>query len=310
VGLTAGEGHGTPLQYSCLENPTDREAWRATVHGVAKELDETEHACRTNARALSLANLPWNFNWFGTFKFNKYTQALIIVFPFIIIFNHSHESIKYLKIIKKRKYSPVVLQPRNNHSLHLGMSKFLSTIKKQGGNIISPFLRRLEKPHQDGIERNLSFLTCLFFVTVQKTGCLWFYEIIQIVLTLPSPTHVLGHVNHVSCIGRQILNHWATREALQGIVHSSATFQLKPLVTWLLSGMAMQSRGHLCCKPRPGGQPTFHGVTCLWTSMVDSNYFHFFLKHFHWSRVGLQCCVSFCCISKWISYIDTYIHFF
>ena len=62
VGLTPGEGHGTPLQYSCLENSTDREAWRATVHGVAKELDVTEHACRTNARALSLANLPWNFN--------------------------------------------------------------------------------------------------------------------------------------------------------------------------------------------------------------------------------------------------------
>ena len=27
---------GNPLQYSCLENPTDREVWRATVHGVAK----------------------------------------------------------------------------------------------------------------------------------------------------------------------------------------------------------------------------------------------------------------------------------
>ena len=27
---------GTPLQYSCLGNPTDGEAWRATVHGVAK----------------------------------------------------------------------------------------------------------------------------------------------------------------------------------------------------------------------------------------------------------------------------------
>ena len=27
---------GTPLQYSCLENPMDGEAWRATVHGVAK----------------------------------------------------------------------------------------------------------------------------------------------------------------------------------------------------------------------------------------------------------------------------------
>ena len=31
-----GEGNGTPLQYSCLENPTDRGAWWATVHGVVK----------------------------------------------------------------------------------------------------------------------------------------------------------------------------------------------------------------------------------------------------------------------------------
>ena len=31
-----GEGNGTPLQYSCLENPTDGEAWWAVVHGVAK----------------------------------------------------------------------------------------------------------------------------------------------------------------------------------------------------------------------------------------------------------------------------------
>ena len=36
-----GGGHGNPLQYSCLENPMDRGAWRATVHVVA-ELDTTE----------------------------------------------------------------------------------------------------------------------------------------------------------------------------------------------------------------------------------------------------------------------------
>ena len=30
------EGNGNPLQYSCLENPMDRGAWQATVHGVAK----------------------------------------------------------------------------------------------------------------------------------------------------------------------------------------------------------------------------------------------------------------------------------
>ena len=31
-----GEGKGTPLQYSCLENPMDGGAWKAAVHGVAK----------------------------------------------------------------------------------------------------------------------------------------------------------------------------------------------------------------------------------------------------------------------------------
>ena len=34
--LEDGEGNGTPLQYSCLENPMDGGAWWAAVHGVAK----------------------------------------------------------------------------------------------------------------------------------------------------------------------------------------------------------------------------------------------------------------------------------
>ena len=34
-GISPGE-HGNPLQYSSLENPVDREAWQATVHGVAR----------------------------------------------------------------------------------------------------------------------------------------------------------------------------------------------------------------------------------------------------------------------------------
>ena len=36
LGRSCGGGHGNPLQYSCLGNPMDRGAWRATVHGVAK----------------------------------------------------------------------------------------------------------------------------------------------------------------------------------------------------------------------------------------------------------------------------------
>ena len=34
--MEIGEGNGTPLQYSCLENPMDRGAWKAAVHGVAE----------------------------------------------------------------------------------------------------------------------------------------------------------------------------------------------------------------------------------------------------------------------------------
>ena len=36
LGRSPGEGHGNPLQYSCLENPRDGGAWWATVHSVAK----------------------------------------------------------------------------------------------------------------------------------------------------------------------------------------------------------------------------------------------------------------------------------
>ena len=35
-GRSPGEGNGYPFQYSCLENPMDRGAWWATVHGVAE----------------------------------------------------------------------------------------------------------------------------------------------------------------------------------------------------------------------------------------------------------------------------------
>ena len=41
LGRSPGKGNGNPLQCSCLRNPIDRWAWRATVHGVAKESDKT-----------------------------------------------------------------------------------------------------------------------------------------------------------------------------------------------------------------------------------------------------------------------------
>ena len=42
-GRPPGEGHSNPLQYSCLGNSMDREAWRATVHEVAKSQTQLSH---------------------------------------------------------------------------------------------------------------------------------------------------------------------------------------------------------------------------------------------------------------------------
>ena len=56
LGRSPAEGHDNPLQYSCLENPMDRGAWRATIHRVAESdlMEATQHArmhfasrCRT-----------------------------------------------------------------------------------------------------------------------------------------------------------------------------------------------------------------------------------------------------------------------
>ena len=43
-GRSPGVGNGNPLQYSCLGNPMNREAWRATLPWGCKESDTTEHA--------------------------------------------------------------------------------------------------------------------------------------------------------------------------------------------------------------------------------------------------------------------------
>ena len=49
LGRSPGGGHGSPLQYSCLENPMDRGAWQATVHRVTQSQTQLKqlstHAC-------------------------------------------------------------------------------------------------------------------------------------------------------------------------------------------------------------------------------------------------------------------------
>ena len=55
-GRSPGEGHDNPLQCSCLENPMDRRAWWATVHGVTKSRTQLK-GLSTHSNVLVTASL-------------------------------------------------------------------------------------------------------------------------------------------------------------------------------------------------------------------------------------------------------------
>ena len=59
-GRSPREGNGNPLQYSFLENPMDRGAWQAIVHGIAKSSTErlSTHSLVTYGSTLKVVNLP------------------------------------------------------------------------------------------------------------------------------------------------------------------------------------------------------------------------------------------------------------
>ena len=63
-GRSPGGGKGNSLQYSCLNNPMDREAWQPTVHEVAKESDTTKRLNGKNNRAaiklMTTSSVAWN----------------------------------------------------------------------------------------------------------------------------------------------------------------------------------------------------------------------------------------------------------
>ena len=75
-GRSPGEGNGNPLQYSCLGNPMDRGAWKATVHVVAKSLTGLKqlsiHTLHFRPSAIAKVNKGfcpwWAYDWVGKLK--------------------------------------------------------------------------------------------------------------------------------------------------------------------------------------------------------------------------------------------------
>ena len=59
-GRSPGRGHGNPLQYSCLQNPMDRGAWWATIHGVAKSWTQLKWlSTHAHAVYLGIEGIAW-----------------------------------------------------------------------------------------------------------------------------------------------------------------------------------------------------------------------------------------------------------
>ena len=66
LGRSPGGGHDNPLQYFCLENPMDREAWQATVHRVTKKWTRIKQLSMTHALILLILFRFWfkHKNWY------------------------------------------------------------------------------------------------------------------------------------------------------------------------------------------------------------------------------------------------------
>ena len=81
-----GKGNGSPLQFSCLENPLDKGAWQATVHRVVKELNMLRNLVTTSYSLLRLFLLYCQLNdprvavlkffWRRKFHFSQLTVKL------------------------------------------------------------------------------------------------------------------------------------------------------------------------------------------------------------------------------------------
>ena len=74
-GRSSGGGHGNPLQYTCLENPRDRGAWRATVHRVAKSRHDCSDLAHMHAQLFHILDLE-DLGFLTDLKGSKYVFRL------------------------------------------------------------------------------------------------------------------------------------------------------------------------------------------------------------------------------------------
>ena len=74
LGRSPGGGHNNPLQYSCLENPMDRGAWRARVHSVAKSWTRLKQLSTAQHKFIDSKILKRNNDCKIIYRFKKFSE--------------------------------------------------------------------------------------------------------------------------------------------------------------------------------------------------------------------------------------------
>ena len=83
--ITAGEGNGNPLQYSCLENSIERGTWRATVHGVRSQRAGHDWATNTHTQEGDETWEKWSREHIANEEFCVLAFRLVVVYTRCLI---------------------------------------------------------------------------------------------------------------------------------------------------------------------------------------------------------------------------------
>ena len=139
-----GEGNGSPLQHSCLENPADRGDWRAAVHGVARS--------QTRLKRLSMRLLTTLLT-FIIFFFYIFKQNLLFPIAFLI---------KEISIL-------IYLKPHKSNHFNTFCPLTLLVDKEQNALMLFPFKRKF-KFRKVG-QNQMQCLTVFYcFIVLKQNG--------------------------------------------------------------------------------------------------------------------------------------------
>ena len=99
-----GEGNGSPLQYSCLENPIDRGAWWAAVHGVAKS--QTWLSDSTHSDFEPNPDL-WMLSWALILRSVSFVFQWILLLIIKAIYSHNRDLDNIKRILEENNYHTI-----------------------------------------------------------------------------------------------------------------------------------------------------------------------------------------------------------